>query len=307
VALAGFYRHLGILAGVIGAVAGGIGALAASANAQGLPIAAGCRAELTGSNAPGAKASDGGVVRAIADGRSFVLDDGREIRLAGIEVPLPPVSGESGARAEAARTASRASMAALESILAGQSVELRPSGAPADRYGRMLAHVYVIRGASRQSVAHEMLAKGFARFSAQIGNLTGKNVGDRPCAAELLARERTAREAKLGLWGEPYYGIVGAESGAELVAERGHFAVVEGKVLSVRESGGTIYMNFGRRWSQALTVTILKRNERNFAVAGVEPKKLENRHVRVRGWVEERSGPRIEAARPEQIEIAERN
>jgi endonuclease YncB( thermonuclease family) len=296
VALAGFYRHIGILAGVIGALA------AASARAPGaLPATAGCRAELTGSE------GERGMVRAIADGRSFVLDDGREIRLAGIEVPLPPGSGEIGARAEAARTASHASLAALESILAGQSVELRPSGAAADRYGRILAHVYVIRGASRQSVAHEMLARGFARFSAQIGNLTGKNVGDRPCAAELLGRERSAREAKLGLWGEPYYGIVGAESGAELAAERGHFAVVEGKVLSVRESGGTIYMNFGRRWSQALTVTILKRNERNFAVAGVEPKKLENRHVRVRGWVEERSGPRIEAARPEQIEIAERN
>jgi len=93
---------------------------------------------------------------------------------------------------------------------------------------------------------------------------------------------------------------------SELVAERGHFTVVEGKVLSVRESGGTIYMNFGRRGSQALTVTILKRNERNFTVAGLEPKKLENRRVRVRGWVEERSGPRIEATRPEQIEIAER-
>jgi len=284
------------------------GALAASAHAQGtLPATAGCRAELTDSSTLGTKVSDGGTVRAITDGRSFVLDDGREIRLAGIEVPLPPASGESGARADAARAASRASMAALESILDGQSVELRPSGAPADRYGRMLAHVYVIRGNSRQSVAHAMLARGFARFSAQIGNLTGKNVGDRPCAAELLGRERTARDAKLGLWGEPYYGIVGDESGAELVAERGHFTVVEGKVLSVRESGGTIYMNFGRRWSQALTVTILKRNERNFMGAGLEPKKLENRRVRVRGWVEERSGPRIEAARPEQIEIAERN
>jgi len=43
------------------------------------------------------------------------------------------------------------------------------------------------------------------------------------------------------------------------------------------------------------------------AITGLEPKKLENRRVRVRGWVEERSGPRIEAARPEQIEIAERN
>jgi hypothetical protein len=66
-------------------------------------------------------------------------------------------------------------------------------------------------------------------------------------------------------------------------------------------------MNFGRRWSQALTVTISKRNERTFAAAGLDLRRLENRRVRVRGWVEERSGPRIEATRPEQIEIAERN
>ncbi len=64
-------------------------------------------------------------------------------------------------------------------------------------------------------------------------------------------------------------------------------------------------MNFGRRWSQALTVTILKRHERMFAGAGLQPKALEHRGVRVRGWVEERNGPRIEATRPEQIEIAE--
>ena len=66
-------------------------------------------------------------------------------------------------------------------------------------------------------------------------------------------------------------------------------------------------MNFGRRWSEALTVTILKRHERTFAAAGMAPKQLENRIVRVRGWVEERNGPRIEVVRPEQIEIAERN
>jgi micrococcal nuclease len=44
-----------------------------------------------------------------------------------------------------------------------------------------------------------------------------------------------------------------------------------------------------------------------FAAAGLEPKRLENRSVRVRGWVEERNGPRIEVTRPEQIEIAGRN
>ena len=130
-----------------------------------------------------------------------------------------------------------------------------------------------------------MLARGYARVAADVGHAA--------CAAELLSRERTARTA--------------AEGGAELLAERGHFTVVEGKVLSVRESGGTIYMNFGRRWSEALTVTILKRHERIFTGAGLQPKTLENRRLRVRGWVEERNGPRIEATHPEQIEIAERN
>jgi endonuclease YncB( thermonuclease family) len=306
VALKGLRWCFGVAAGVI-AVAAANAIAAANAHAQrALPTPTGCRAEL-----PAGDMADGGNVRAISDGRSFVLEDGRDIRLAGIEVPLPPGSGEIGERAEAAQAASRAARAALESIIGGQSIKLRPSAAPDDRYGRMLAHVYVVRGSAAQSVAHEMLGRGFARFSAQIGNTAGKNAGDRPehrlCAAELLGRERAAREAKLGLWGEPYYGIVGAESGAELVAERGYFTVVEGKVVSVRESAGTIYVNFGRRWSEALTVTILKRNERNFAAAGLEPRRLENRRVRVRGWVEERNGPRIEAARPEQIEIAERN
>ena len=37
--------------------------------------------------------------------------------------------------------------------------------------------------------------------------------------------------------------------------------------------------------------------------AGLEPKKLAGRRVRIRGWVEERGGPWVDAARPEQIEV----
>jgi endonuclease YncB( thermonuclease family) len=233
-------------------------------------------------------------VSAVADGRSFLLEDGREIRLPGIEVPPPPRGSETGARAEAGSAA----RAALTSLLAGQTVELRQSAPAADRYGRSLAHAYFTHEGAQKSAAHEMLDQGFARVSAHVGNVA--------CASELLSREAAARHAKLGLWGEAYYAIVGAENLAGLVAERGHFTVVEGKVLSVRESAGTIYMNFGRRWSQALTVTILKRNERSFVAAGRDPKRLANLHVRVRGWIEERGGPRIEAIWPEQIEIAER-
>jgi endonuclease YncB( thermonuclease family) len=240
------------------------------------------------------EAAGGGEVRAVTDGRSFTLDDGREIRIAGIEVPLPPAANESGPRAQAGLAA----RAALAALVEGAAVEFGRTGAGSDRYGRLLAQVTIVRDGRQQSVAHAMLAQGFARVSAEVG--------ERPCAQELLGRERAAREAKLGLWAEPYYAVVGAETLPELVAERGRFTVVEGEVWSVRESGGTIYVNFGRRWSQGLTVTIAKRNERSFIAAGLPPRTLERRRVRVRGFIEERNGPRIEATRPEQIEIAER-
>jgi endonuclease YncB( thermonuclease family) len=267
-------------------IAGMIAASVCQVHAQSGATASGCRFEAAGT----------GLVREVVDGRTMALADGREVRLDAIEVPHLPAAGETApdlALGLAARVA-------LQSMLAGQTIELHRRGAAAlDRYGRLPAFVRVARDGSRESAAHDMLARGFARVAA--------HVGDRACAVELLARERTARDAKLGLWGEPYYSIIGADSGAALLAGRGRFVVAEGKILSVRDSGGTIYMNFGRRWSEALTVTISKRQERIFAAAGFAPKGLENRHVRVRGWVEERNGPRIEALNPEQIELVERN
>jgi endonuclease YncB( thermonuclease family) len=235
-----------------------------------------------------------GTAGAIVDGRSFVLDDGRTVRLADVEVPLAPLPDETGQSA----AAGLAARAALGSIVTGRRIELRGHEPMTDRYGRTVAHVF-LAGEDRQSVAESMVAHGHARVAAQLE--------DRACAAHLLSLERTARTAKLGLWSEPHYGIVEAHNRAELLARRGRFTLAEGKVVSVRESGATIYVNFGRRWSQALTVTVWKRNERTFLAAGLAPKSLENRRVRVRGWVEERNGPRIEARRPEQIEIAERN
>src|ERR1700719_1405382 len=163
-----------------------------------------------------------GRVQAVVDGRSFVLEDGREIRLPGIEVPLPPLPGETGARAEAGAAA----RAALEVMVAGQTVELRHELAAADRYGRILAHAYFAADGKESSAALEMIAAGFARVSAHVGGMQ--------CAAELLGREREARQRKVGLWGEAYYSIVGAENHAGLVAQRGQFTVAEGKVVTGR-------------------------------------------------------------------------
>ena len=206
-----------------------------------------------------------------------------------------PAPGETDARAAAAAAAK----AALESLALGQTVELRQRQQASDRYGRVLAFVSLVSlpEIAEPSIAHALIGRGFARVAA--------NLDDPACTSELLSRERVARTQRLGLWAEPDYAIISAEDGAGLLGQQGHFAVVEGKVASVRESGGMIYMNFGRRWSQALTVTILKRHERSFAAAGLQPDRLANLRLRIRGYIEERSGPRIEATRPEQIEIAE--
>ena len=57
-----------------------------------------------------------------------------------------------------------------------------------------------------------------------------------PCCGTFEPRN-AARRAKLGLWASPYYDLLNADSPADALAEQGHFALVEGKVVSVRESG----------------------------------------------------------------------
>ena len=203
----------------------------------------------------------------------IALEDGRTMQLAAIEVPN---------RTE---------------LPAGTVLTLKrlSTARETDRYGRLTAHVFIAADGAEQWLQSDLVSRGLARVSSRVG--------DPACARLLLAKEEAARAKKVGLWGEPVYVMGKAEDPAEVLKQRGRFALVEGKVLSVRESGGTIYVNFGRRWSEDFTVTIAKRNERTFTAAGLAPKSLNGRRVRIRGWIEERGGPWVEAARPEQIEV----
>lgn len=112
-----------------------------------------------------------------------------------------------------------------------------------------------------------------------------------------------ARQAALGLWADPYYSAQAADRPGDIAARRGQFTVVEGDVVSVRESRGTTYINFGRRWSESFAAVILKRNAGALLAAGINPKLLQGRRVEVRGFVELRGGPRMEIMRPEQLNV----
>jgi len=246
-------RHFGV--GVATALAGAL--IAGTAQAQDCRLVPIGTATLRAANATG-----------------LLLEDGRTVRLAGLDLP------------DAAQAAPPAGTALVLKRL-GTATET-------DRYGRLVAHVFISENNTERWFQADLIRAGHARVA---------RVGDTACARALLAEEQAARAAKLGLWAEPVYVMNKAADPTEVLKQRGRFALVEGTVLSVRESGGTIYVNFGRRWSEDFTVTIAKRNERAFSAAGLEPKTLAGKRVRVRGWIEERGGPWVEAARPEQIEV----
>jgi endonuclease YncB( thermonuclease family) len=223
-----------------------------------------------------------GRVAAIIDARTFRMDDGREVRLAGIETVT------TAARADGS--------AALSALAAGRSVTLRGETDAPDRYGRQPAFAFVEQADT--SVQSLLLARGEALVSGTIA--------DKACVAELLAAEAAARQARRGIWADPSV-IKNAESPGDILAGIGQFAVVEGKVLSVRQAGATTYINFGRRWTRDFAVIISRRMVPAFEAAGIDLKSLENKRIRVRGWIEARGGPRIEARTLGQIELAGAN
>ena len=218
-----------------------------------------------------------GRVAAVIDARSFRLDDGREVVLAGIE----PANGE---RAK--------NISALSAIVAGREVTLSGQDDTPDRYGREPAFAFV--AASQAPVQAQLLTQGAALVSGALA--------DKACASVLADAETAAREAKLGIWADPS-AIKNAESPGDILAGIGRFMVVEGKVLSVRQAGATTYLNFGRNWTRDFAVTIPKRVLAAFDAAGMELKSFENKRIRIRGWAEARGGPRIEALHAGQIEV----
>jgi endonuclease YncB( thermonuclease family) len=207
-------------------------------------------------------------VASVIDGRTFRTTDGREVRLAGIETPGRNM--------------------ALGALIAGKAVTLKKSGE--DRYGRVVAYAY----AGDDLIQRQLVQAGEAYVAARAGS--------NPCAGGLFAAERAARAAGRGVWADPELRPKSAANRDEILRVQGHFAVVEGQVLNVRESGGTIYLNFGRYYTRDFSVRVPRRSAARFASS---LKLLQGKHVRVRGVVETGRGPLIEASRPEQIELIE--
>jgi hypothetical protein len=120
--------------------------------------------------------------------------------------------------ATAAIEVADASRAALQDLAGGRLLRLEPSSAAPDRYGRLVAFAFA--GEGWLSLQQALLAQGLARVAARAGNKAG--------ADALLAA--------IPIFAPLHLKIMRA------CGRNGGFTLIEGKVLSVRESGDNIYI-----------------------------------------------------------------
>ncbi|HYA74104.1 MAG TPA: thermonuclease family protein [Roseiarcus sp.] len=212
------------------------------------------------------------------------LEDGRLVRLAGLDVPVP--------QRGAAETAGNA-RAFLSGRLAGREAALVAFAAGPDRWGRIPADLSLPQPAGgADSAASLMLSNGFARVRPEFET--------RGCVAERLAAERSARAAGLGLWNDPDYSILEAADAEDLAERDGRFVLVEGIVRRVGVGRARLYLDFGGR--DGFTVVIARKSQTAFQNAGVPLNALAGEKIRVRGVLDDRFGPRLEVAEPLMVE-----
>jgi micrococcal nuclease len=218
-------------------------------------------------------------VSRVIDGETLALDDGTEVRLMGA---LAPRAFDTGAEV-GHWPPELAAIDALTHLVLGRTVTLGFSGARTDKYGRLVAHVFVDRsdiedGIDKVWVQGRQLLAGHARAYATAGH--------RGCITELLGHERVARDGQLGLW-----------------RDRGTFQIVAGTVSRAGESRDGSYISFGDEREQDRSVrdrrrafsVAVKRSDRevlgqfNGNVSALKGQRLE-----VRGWIEMHAGPSID-------------
>ncbi len=201
----------------------------------------------------------------VYDGDTLRLEDGRKVRFIGIDTPevfsrkreLDPLEARLG---EAAKRALREKL-----VAAGERVSLQYGMDTKDRYGRVLAHVFLVDG---ESIQGWLLANGYA-----IAYTTPPNdrLGD--CYRR---QEQSAREQQRGIWASRLYQSWRVSQLHE--ASRG-FHIVQGRVTDIWQTKKRLTLQVDHR----LHLHIYKSDLSGFSLPQL--KALKGRQIEARGWL----------------------
>jgi len=204
-------------------------------------------------------------VNYVYDGDTLQLEDGRKVRLIGIDTPevfskKRHIPSEIKASGQRARTALQQQLSKAK-----MRVGLDYGQQRFDRYGRTLAHVFTAEGVNVQ--AH-LIKQGHA-----IAFTTPPNDRLSNCYQQ---QENLARQAKRGIWQLAQYQLLEI---SQLKKAKQGFQRLQGKVTQLKKNSKHITLVIGG----ILNVRIYKKDWPNFSLHHLNT--LQGKRVRVRGWL----------------------
>ena len=215
----------------------------------------------------------------VYDGDTVRLDDGRSVRLIGLDTPE---IGHDGAPtqpfAEQARTA-------LEKLLAGhQYIRLRYDAERQDRYRRTLAHIYLDDG---RSVTALLIEQGLATTLVVPPDLWNLDC--------YRAAEQRAQAERRGIWALAAYQPVASTA---LASDAQGFHLIRGRVTRVGASRKSVWLTLEGGVSLRID-----RNDLHYF--STPPEQLHGRTVIARGWPYPgtKGGPVIRIRHPAALEV----
>lgn len=194
------------------------------------------------------------------DGDTVRLEDGRPLRLIGIDTPE---LGRDGAADQPYAVAARDALRRL--LVDDPTMKLRFDATRHDVHGRLLAHAFLADGTS---ISAWLLRHGYATLL-----VVPPDTWNVDCYA---AAERQARAAHTGIWSLAAYQPVPA---TELPATARGYHLIEGRVMHVGRSARSVWIDL----AGGVAARIAKADWGYFA--SVPLTSLIHRTVTVRGWV----------------------
>lgn len=222
----------------------------------------------------------------VYDGDTFLTAKGKKVRLLNINTP------ETAKKNYAAEPYANAAKKALIKLVADKTVTLKFAKAEKkDRYGRLLAHVYV----DGLWVNEELIKQGMAHLYTFPKSVEASKV------TSLMKEENKARSNKAGLWQDVRFKVLDAKHPEKMADWRiGKYQVVEGEVTKAIKIKNKVFLNFGENWREDFTVEIPKKYWKNFSDL---PEFYIGKKLRIRGVLKPVNGKLITVTHSQQLEI----
>ncbi len=204
------------------------------------------------------------VVVHVYDGDTVKLKDGRKLRFIGINSPEIGYDGE-----PSEPLANEARQALIDLLADNKRLALRYGVERKDRYGRLLAHVFL---PDQRNLQRLLLRRGLAASVA-----VGRNLANIDC---YLVAERHA--GKQGIWSLPRF--QGLATTALPAGIKG-FQVIQGKVVRVGESRKSYWLNFAGKVAARIDKSDMAVFENRLKLS-----ELQGKTIKLRGWLYQHKG-----------------